>query len=405
MSTSQKRDADINRLLRTVLKPAHREPAPQGLESHTRDHGGAAHPGFETDSLCPDAGLMAAFVEGNLGAGERLALEAHLADCARCQAALSVLSLDLPEEAETAAPETRWFTWVTRPRLRWLVPISAAATVAVVFFATRPLIAPESEEVLPSGVMQLAQAPPPPAALPAAGVEAVREKSAAVPEKREEAGTARRVDAAKPLAGQAQVPMASRDVPAGTEPAVRTGLDRKPAEPVADLMAARVASEEKRLQPAAPAPAAPAPSKLVNTASELGRGAGVAGTPATLARSLETSPLTASAPGGGVLWRFGPGGRLLRSADGGESWQPQASGAAADLLAGAALSPAVCWIVGSAGTVLLTTDGERWRSLPFPLTVDLVAVEASGASAAIVTARDGRRFETLDAGRTWSPKQ
>jgi hypothetical protein len=34
-----------------------------------------------------------------------------------------------------------------------------------------------------------------------------------------------------------------------------------------------------------------------------------------------------------------------------------------------------------------------------------VAVEASSARAAIVTTRDGRRFETLDAGLTWSQKQ
>jgi photosystem II stability/assembly factor-like uncharacterized protein len=73
-----------------------------------------------------------------------------------------------------------------------------------------------------------------------------------------------------------------------------------------------------------------------------------------------------------------------------------------DLLAGAAPSPATCWIVGTAGTVLLTTDGERWERRPFPLTVDLVAVSASSARAAIVTTRDGRRFETLDAGLTWS---
>ena len=170
MSTSQKRDADVDRLLRAVLKPAPR-----------------SVPGD-----CPDAGVLAAFVEGGLTATEQSALEAHLAGCGRCQETLAVLSHDLPDEAaadaavETVVPETRWFTWVTRPRLRWLVPISAAATVAVVFFATRPLIAPESDEVVPADVVQMAQAPPtPPAALTSAGVDTLREKPAAVPEKRE----------------------------------------------------------------------------------------------------------------------------------------------------------------------------------------------------------------------------
>jgi photosystem II stability/assembly factor-like uncharacterized protein len=82
----------------------------------------------------------------------------------------------------------------------------------------------------------------------------------------------------------------------------------------------------------------------------------------------------------------------------------QASGVKADLLAGAAPAPRVCWVVGTAGTVLLTVDGERWERRPFPVAVDLVAVEASSARAATVAARDGRRFATRDAGLTWTPK-
>jgi hypothetical protein len=54
--------------------------------------------------------------------------------------------------------------------------------------------------------------------------------------------------------------------------------------------------------------------------------------------------------------------------------------------------------------VLLTTDGERWERRPFPLPVDLAAVEASSARAAAVTTRDGRRFETLDGGATWNSR-
>jgi photosystem II stability/assembly factor-like uncharacterized protein len=61
----------------------------------------------------------------------------------------------------------------------------------------------------------------------------------------------------------------------------------------------------------------------------------------------------------------------------------------------------VCWLVGSAGTVLLATDGERWEPRPFPERIDLVAVEARDALHATVTARDGRRFVTDDGGATW----
>jgi hypothetical protein len=50
--------------------------------------------------------------------------------------------------------------------------------------------------------------------------------------------------------------------------------------------------------------------------------------------------------------------------------------------------------------VLITTDGRRWQRRPFPLAVDLTGIAASSPSAASGTARDGRRFETFDAGLT-----
>ena len=146
MSNDQKRDADMDRLLRAVLKP----PPPEAV------------------GACPEADVLAAFSEGGLTATEQSALDAHIAGCGRCQEALAILSHELPHDqvGEAPAPQaSTWFTWVTQPRLRWLVPISAVATVAVVFFATRPLIAPEGE-VPRTEVARMAQAPVRP--LPAA---------------------------------------------------------------------------------------------------------------------------------------------------------------------------------------------------------------------------------------------
>ncbi len=341
MSNDQKRDADMDRLLRAVLKP----PPPEAV------------------GACPEADVLAAFSEGGLTATEQSALDAHIAGCGRCQEALAILSHELPHDqvGEAPAPQaSTWFTWVTQPRLRWLVPISAVATVAVVFFATRPLIAPEGE-VPRTEVARMAQAPVTPAPPSEGGASALLEKSAPVPEKDERAAA----PGAPPAPG----------VPA---------RDKRTAAPVADTMAARVASEEKAAAP----PAAP-----------------VAGASAMRAQKMEMPLLTVSAPGGSVIWRFGAGGRLARSADAGDTWHDQVSGVSADLVAGAAPTPAVCWIVGTAGTVLFTADGERWERLPFPEAVDLVAVTAASARTATVTTRDGRRFETRDAGLTWSPKR
>ncbi len=345
MGSSQQRDADVDRLLRAVLRPA-----PQN------------GPGE-----CPDAGVLAAFMESGLTAAEQSAVETHLAGCGRCQGALSILSRDLPQEAaaEAAVPETRWFTWVTRPRLRWLVPISAAATVVAVFFATRPLIAPESEEVFPADVVQMAQAPPPPATLPAPSVETMREKPASVPEKREAAATVRRDDAATSLAVIAPpIAAAPTAAPAPTKGAAATKMAT--ADTMRAMPAASQAREElRRLEPVATVTAAPDPR---------------------------------------VQWRLGPGGRIWRSTDAGSTWHWQPADVSADLVAGSAPSATTCWAVGTRGVVLLTVDGQRWTPLPFPLSVDLAAVQATSARAATVTTRDGRRFETLDAGLTWSPR-
>ena len=368
MGTSQKRDAGIERLLRAALKPAPRN----GLGD------------------CPDAGVLAAFIESGLTATEQSAVETHLAGCGRCLEALSVLAHDLPEEAaaEAAAPESRWFTWVTRPRLRWLVPISAVATVAVVIFATRPLIAPESETVVPADVVQMAQAPAPPAASPAPSAEPIREKPATSPEKSEFAASPGRQPAGKhqadPLAGARQAADAPPQTPVG-----QAAPDQK-----ALAVAVEAQAPAERVAAATRTPAADAMRAMPaasQTREEL--------------RRLEPVATVTAAPDGRVRWRLGPGGRIWRSTDAGSTWHWQPTDVSANLVAGSAPSATTCWAVGDAGIVLLTEDGQRWTLLPFPMRVDLAAVQATDARHATVTTRDGRRFETLDAGLTWSQKQ
>jgi len=77
------------------------------------------------------------------------------------------------------------------------------------------------------------------------------------------------------------------------------------------------------------------------------------------------------------------------------------TGIGVDLIAGASPSRLVCWLVGRAGTVLLSTDGRTWRGVPFPVMTDLVAVQATNAQTATITTADGRTFQTTDGGRSW----
>ncbi len=78
------------------------------------------------------------------------------------------------------------------------------------------------------------------------------------------------------------------------------------------------------------------------------------------------------------------------------------SGVKADLLSGSAPSDTVCWVVGRAGTVLLTTDGYHWSKLASPGTQDWIGVQAMDALHAVVwDFNRAHKFSTADGGQTW----
>jgi hypothetical protein len=397
VSTKGKRDADMDRLLRAVLKPA----------SHAQA------------GECPEAGMMAAYVEGSVSPQEQAALDQHFVQCGRCQEALAVLGRDVPQ-TEKAAPRVRWFEWVTGPRLRWLVPITAVATVAAFFLATRPLIAPGGLTP-PAEVTQMAQATPPPVPPPpSAAIEGARErgKYAAAPAE-PSAESDLKKDPARRQANQASSAKHVADAASVPSPVGQAAVETKAEAEAAAGFAGRVATDEKRARalaepaaaPVAVAPAATDVSARTGAAPKMAAADAVREAPLTagrqeelrneLRRDLQASPRTVEAPGGSVRWRFASGGQIWRSADAGSTWHSQPSGVSADLFAGAAPSAATCWVVGAAGTVLLAQDGERWERRPFPLPVDLISIEARNARNATVTTRDGRQFATLDG--SWRP--
>lgn len=107
-------------------------------------------------------------------------------------------------------------------------------------------------------------------------------------------------------------------------------------------------------------------------------------------------------PGNSVQWRIGPLGKIEHSRNAGGTWRAQPSGVDADLMAGSAPSETVCWVVGRAGTILRTTDGERWGKVPSPAPLDWTGVEARDAlHAAVFAAAGNQRYVTTDGGRTW----
>ncbi|MGH9592357.1 MAG: WD40/YVTN/BNR-like repeat-containing protein, partial [Bryobacteraceae bacterium] len=106
-------------------------------------------------------------------------------------------------------------------------------------------------------------------------------------------------------------------------------------------------------------------------------------------------------------WQLGPGGTIQHSTDAGKSWQVQASGVTADLLAGNAPTPEICWAVGRRGTILRTSDaGEQWEIVNGPEMTghpapEWTRVAAKDALHAQVWNADGQSYVTEDGGKTW----
>jgi hypothetical protein len=110
------------------------------------------------------------------------------------------------------------------------------------------------------------------------------------------------------------------------------------------------------------------------------------------------------AAGGKIIWRIEADGRVRRSSDAGDSWKDQDTGVSATLFSGSAPSEKVCWLVGTFGTVLLTTDGGiHWTKVTAPINLTIDRIEATDALHAVVTLQSSTvQFETFDAGQTWS---
>jgi len=126
---------------------------------------------------------------------------------------------------------------------------------------------------------------------------------------------------------------------------------------------------------------------------------------AVLAGSMTTSgPRVLAVPGTRIIWKIDEAGHVQRSSDLGVTWKVQDTGVNAALLSGSAPSEKVCWLVGTFGTVLLTTDsGAHWTKLTLPINSTIDRIEATDARHAVVTLQSSTvQFETFDGGQTWS---
>jgi Photosynthesis system II assembly factor YCF48 len=415
--------------------------------------------GVRTSEQCVDAEVLAAWMDGSLSGSALADAEKHAAGCARCQALLVSMA--------KTTPQTHGLPWWRTVTARWLVPVAAIATALVVWVAVEqgpreaaapqaqsPAVSPEASQaavpvepqVPPQNAQQMADARSRGPAEEmkkqrAAGAAGSVSTSAPLTE-RENASRPQRLDAlnktadaisqqpqadrakdaaARPLPSPAGPPSVSTPPPTAGQPAP------SPPPPPAPAPATPVAAARPESQPAAPVvdqqsrtpPALTGLNESVAVNSESASKQVTAGQRGAGARAAFAATDIRS-PQPDYRWRIVPPSGIQRSTDGGATWTtvdpvpPRSAEArlALDslvssmaLTTGSSPSRDVCWIVGRAGIVLLTTDGATWQRRPIPEAADLTAVRAVDAKSATVTTVDGRQFVTTDGGVTWTPSR
>jgi hypothetical protein len=364
------RDQSIERLLRTLPR----------------------HDGGTLPDRCPDAEALAALADDTLARAMRRQIEAHVADCDRCQMLTAAL---VRSEGLSGIPAQDPVSSWKRRAVNWLVPAAAAATAVTLW-----MIVPGQRTSLPgetASELEIALMPPsmpnaPTAATLEGEIDALRDQSAA-------ASADARGDRAIP---SEVVPPSTSDLSRRQivgQPGLKTEEPRS-AEAVAGGLQASGASGQSARNDAGGREAAF--QERVAVAAPDGSVASAPASPAAL--QARVAGLEVVSPNPQVRWRVGPGAVVQRSADRGMTWTAQQTGGTTALTAGSSPSADVCWLVGRGGLVLRTIDGGRqWQRVPFPETVDIIAVTASDAANASISSVDGRQFQTSDGGRTWIP--
>lgn len=339
-----------------------------------------------TERHCLDAETVAAWMDGGLDAAAVAAAEAHASTCERCQTLLATVVRTLPAEdglargAEARGPARLW-KW-------WLAPIAATAAAVTLW-----MVVPQT----PMQTSMQPQAAPPPARDTAADTSS-KPQAPAQPEAQAPppktaappgafAASKRNVPASSANEAKAKV-AAGADTAKFDETSGRSDAATSARERSSELRRDQAKREENTTGVAemrqAAEPTAPAPS--VGAIAQLRK-------QVVLPDIVSPDPLS--------RWRARSPGTIERSEDGGRIWIPVRILAKEEVLAGASPGRLVCWLVGRNGLVLLATDGTNFTRLPFPESVDLVAVASPEARIATVTTADGRTLRTEDAGRNW----
>lgn len=384
---------------------------------------------------CLDAETLATWADGGLSKAQADEVELHVSSCDRCTAMLATFVRTAPEPAVV---ESVWRRW----QLRWLVPIATATTVAALWVLIPRDRTPASNAPDTFAMAQPSPQPAPPVAeekdlqalrgaadrLPAsAAPRALEAAPPQLPRARADAPVERR-EAAEGFAPTVPSPSAP---PPATAPAVmappvtpereqRAGaggtaaigaIAGRPVPPTAvGAPAERPAPQASAAASAAPDSTAAARAAADSAAADRGARAKAPEASSPLIQSPQALARQAAAPAQLEVvspdpmrrWRIAGTGVVERTTNGGAQWQRATLPESATLTGGSSPSPSICWLVGRAGAIYVTTDGLRFVRVAFPYRTDFVSIRATDDRRATVITIDGRTLQTEDQGATWA---
>lgn len=287
---------------------------------------------------CLDAETLAAWADGGLSSQSAAAVESHASSCSRCMAVLAAMERTAP-----ATPVRH--VWAPARWLRWLVPLTAAATAIAIWVLVpnRPItsVAPPVESSTAATVREDAASARPsiPAQAPESGTLSQNQNPAP--------------GARSPEPQAKGESLAKADSQANVELQRRDEFRRERAEAESANAPAAVA-EAPASPPSAPPPAAASPGLAADS---------LAGSPASAAQRLSVSrqiALTESTSPSNPLnkWRVVTSRTIERSTDGGNTWMKTVPPPAAS----AGNPPAIVSIraVDDVRAVARTSDGTEF---------------------------------------------
>ena len=423
--------------------------------------------GEDSAGVCPEPDILAAYFERSLNDDEIERHELHFSRCARCREQLAAMARSSAPAGARAEVSSSASPWAWLGDWRWLaLPAAAMLAFAIVGFLHERSLRNVARQAPGSPPVALTQPEMQPSGNLEARQDDKKSEALAAPSAQKNSGalsTGAHAIVPQMAVRKALSPNPSVDSALGERAAAKTADEDK----VTDTLAKAEVRQEPLHTPAkidapssvnqtvevtAAAPVVPTvapPENSARVAAGAAKGAnesaGRAAPPDTGANTLEleaaaprkkskqevdagaakseiTNSRTFSAaqsltvvgkassqmiltPDPAVLWRFAGSGFVERSTDGGATWQGEEPSAGGQLVAGAAPSANVCWIVGRDGLILLTKDAKSWKKIPPPVETDFVAVSAESAPSATITTADGRKFATKDGGKKWKPAE